>query len=120
MAQNRAAWRDEDQFMTEPLFREDAYLREAEAIVEAADPSGVILDRTIFYPQGGGQPGDRGELVLDDASSSSTRRTARIATRSFMRSRKVRPSPRRARACLLKSIGICASNGCAPIRRCIC
>jgi misacylated tRNA(Ala) deacylase len=68
MAQNRAAWRDEDQFMTEPLFREDAYLREAEAIVEAADPSGVILDRTIFYPQGGGQPGDRGELVLDDGS----------------------------------------------------
>ena len=54
--------------MTEPLFREDAYLREAEATVVAADPSGIILDRTIFYPQGGGQPGDRGELVLDDGS----------------------------------------------------
>jgi misacylated tRNA(Ala) deacylase len=54
--------------MTEPLFREDAYLREAEAIVTAADANGVVLDRTVFYPQGGGQPGDRGELVLDDGS----------------------------------------------------
>lgn len=54
--------------MTEPLFREDAYLREAEVIVEAVDPGGIILDRTIFYPQGGGQPGDRGELILDDGS----------------------------------------------------
>jgi misacylated tRNA(Ala) deacylase len=54
--------------MTEPLFREDAYLREAQAIVEAVDAGGIILDRTIFYPQGGGQPGDRGELVLDDGS----------------------------------------------------
>jgi len=54
--------------MTEPLFRDDAYLREAEAIVEAVDPSGIILNRTIFYPQGGGQPGDRGELILDDGS----------------------------------------------------
>jgi misacylated tRNA(Ala) deacylase len=54
--------------MTTPLFRDDAYLREAEAIVEAVDPGGIVLDRTIFYPQGGGQPGDRGELVLDDGS----------------------------------------------------
>lgn len=54
--------------MTTPLFREDAYLREAEAIVEAVDPGGIMLNRTIFYPQGGGQPGDRGELVLDDGS----------------------------------------------------
>jgi misacylated tRNA(Ala) deacylase len=54
--------------MTEPLFREDAYLKEAEAIIAAADGSGIVLDRTIFYPQGGGQPGDRGELVLEDGS----------------------------------------------------
>jgi misacylated tRNA(Ala) deacylase len=54
--------------VTEPLFREDAYLREVEAIVEAVEPGGVVLNRTIFYPQGGGQPGDRGELVLEDGS----------------------------------------------------
>lgn len=53
---------------TDPLFREDAYLRQAEAIVAAIEPGGIVLDRTVFYPQGGGQPGDRGELVLDDGS----------------------------------------------------
>ena len=54
--------------MTEPLFREDAYLSEAEAIVTAVDGNGIVLDRTVFYPQGGGQPGDRGELIFDDGS----------------------------------------------------
>jgi misacylated tRNA(Ala) deacylase len=54
--------------MTQPLFRDDAYLREAEAIVQAIEPGGIVLDRTVFYPQGGGQPGDRGELILDDGS----------------------------------------------------
>jgi len=54
--------------MTEPLFRDDAYLREAEAVVEAVEPGGIVLDRTVFYAQGGGQPGDRGELILDDGS----------------------------------------------------
>ncbi|HLW92386.1 MAG TPA: alanyl-tRNA editing protein [Roseiarcus sp.] len=53
---------------TDPLFREDAYLREVEAIVESVEPGGLVLDRTIFYPQGGGQPGDRGELLLEDGS----------------------------------------------------
>ena len=55
--------------MTEPLFREDAYLREAEATVIAAEPGGIVLDRTLFYAQGGGQAGDRGALALSDGSS---------------------------------------------------
>ena len=54
--------------MSQPLFREDAYLKEIEAVVAALDPRGLVLDRTIFYPQGGGQPGDRGELLFDDGS----------------------------------------------------
>ena len=54
--------------MTEPLFREDAYLRQVEAVVADLDPRGIVLDRSIFYPQGGGQPGDRGELLLEDGS----------------------------------------------------
>ena len=50
--------------MTEPLFREDAYLRDAPArVVDINDRGGVILDRTIFYPTGGGQPGDAGRLT---------------------------------------------------------
>ena len=52
--------------MTEELFREDAALVECDAVVTAIDERGVQLDRTVFYPHGGGQAGDRGELVLAD------------------------------------------------------
>jgi misacylated tRNA(Ala) deacylase len=47
---------------TELLFRDDAYLRSATAKVVAVAPEGIELDRTIFYPQGGGQAGDAGIL----------------------------------------------------------
>jgi misacylated tRNA(Ala) deacylase len=49
--------------MTEELFREDADLLSCEATVLAADEAGVVLDRTVFYPLGGGQAGDTGVLV---------------------------------------------------------
>ena len=52
--------------MTEELFREDTALAECDAVVTAVDERGVQLDRTVFYPHGGGQAGDRGELVLVD------------------------------------------------------
>ena len=48
---------------TELLFRDDAYARSATARVIAADERGIQLDRTIFYPQGGGQAGDVGFVV---------------------------------------------------------
>ncbi len=48
--------------MTEELFRDDATLRECSATVLALAEGGVILDRTVFYPQGGGQAGDAGAL----------------------------------------------------------
>jgi misacylated tRNA(Ala) deacylase len=48
---------------TELLFRDDAYLKTATARVIAVHERGVELDRTIFYPQGGGQTGDTGVLV---------------------------------------------------------
>jgi misacylated tRNA(Ala) deacylase len=54
---------------TETLFRTDAYLRDAQARVVAADENGIELDRTIFYPQGGGQPGDRGVIVREDGTT---------------------------------------------------
>lgn len=48
------------------LFRDDAYLQECTATVTAADEAGIRLDRTVFYPMGGGQPGDIGQLILAD------------------------------------------------------
>ncbi len=44
------------------IFRDDAYLRSCSAIVTAIDERGIRLDRTVFYPTGGGQPGDSGVL----------------------------------------------------------
>ena len=53
--------------MTEPLFRSDPYARTCDAqIVAVNDRGGIILDRTVFYPTGGGQPGDSGTLKLSD------------------------------------------------------
>ena len=48
---------------TELLFREDAYLKSADARVLAVSERGIELDRTVFYPLGGGQAGDSGALV---------------------------------------------------------
>jgi len=50
---------------TERLYVEDSYLREFDATVVRAGPRFVVLDRTAFYPEGGGQPTDRGTLEAD-------------------------------------------------------
>ena len=55
--------------MTELLFRDNAYRREAEVEVIEAASGRIVLGSTVFYAQGGGQPGDRGELVLADGST---------------------------------------------------
>jgi misacylated tRNA(Ala) deacylase len=48
------------------LFRDDAYTPTATAIVTGLSPHGIILDQTIFYAMGGGQPGDVGTITLSD------------------------------------------------------
>ena len=52
--------------MSELLYQTDSYLKEFEATVTAVDPGrrGVVLDRTAFYPGGGGQPCDFGTLAV--------------------------------------------------------
>lgn len=52
--------------MTHALFREDAYLTQCETRVVAVDAAGIRLEHTVFYPEGGGQPGDIGQLTLGD------------------------------------------------------
>jgi misacylated tRNA(Ala) deacylase len=55
-------------FETVALFREDAYRRDCEAAVLAVNErGGIILDRTVFYATGGGQPGDTGRLLVEGA-----------------------------------------------------
>jgi misacylated tRNA(Ala) deacylase len=51
--------------MTEELFSHDSYLRSCEAAVVDVRAEGVVLDRTVFYPRGGGQPGDSGTMRWD-------------------------------------------------------
>ncbi|MCC0030755.1 MAG: alanyl-tRNA editing protein [Brucellaceae bacterium] len=52
------------------LFREDAYLKDAEATVVAInDRGGIVLDRTIFYATSGGQPGDTGTMTRADGTA---------------------------------------------------
>jgi misacylated tRNA(Ala) deacylase len=54
--------------MTQDLFRTDAYLTECSATVTAITSQGIVLDRTVFYPLGGGQGGDAGVLALADGT----------------------------------------------------
>lgn len=50
--------------MTRALFRDDAYLRSASGVVTAlTEEGGIVLDQSVFYPTGGGQPGDSGRLI---------------------------------------------------------
>ena len=54
--------------MTDDLFRQNAYLRECSAHITAVTEAGIVLDRTVFYPLGGGQAGDSGVLMLADGT----------------------------------------------------
>ncbi|MFT8242773.1 alanyl-tRNA editing protein [Roseomonas sp. BN140053] len=48
--------------MSGAIFRDDAYAARCDARVVSSGPEGVVLDRSVFYPRAGGQPGDTGTL----------------------------------------------------------
>lgn len=54
--------------VTECLYLADAYLTNSKATVVAVAADGIVLDKTVFYPRGGGQPGDTGVLEREDGS----------------------------------------------------
>ena len=55
--------------MTDELFRSDSYMKHCDAIVVAVEAAAVTVDRTVFYPLGGGQPGDTGTLSWASGSA---------------------------------------------------
>jgi misacylated tRNA(Ala) deacylase len=55
--------------VTELLYLSDCYMKAFEAEVVEVEGDRVVLDRTAFYPQGGGQPSDRGKLLWDDGQA---------------------------------------------------
>tara|TARA_B100001123_G_C15038443_1_gene918447 strand:+ start:219 stop:938 length:720 start_codon:yes stop_codon:yes gene_type:complete len=52
--------------MTELLFNNDSYLKEAEAKIIGVKDNMIQLNQTVFYAESGGQPGDKGEIILND------------------------------------------------------
>ncbi len=50
--------------MTEKLYLTDSYMKEVDAKVSKTDGNSMILDKTIFYPAGGGQPNDTGKILI--------------------------------------------------------
>jgi misacylated tRNA(Ala) deacylase len=67
---------------TVELFRDDATLHETAATVLAVDEAGIVLDRTVCYPLGGGQAGDSGVLVLPDGRTIAIADTRKHPTRA--------------------------------------
>src|SRR5215203_5175125 len=65
------------------LFRDDAYARECDATVLDVTPEGgLVLDRTVFYAQGGGQPGDVGTIAAPDGTEVAVANTVYGADRT--------------------------------------
>jgi misacylated tRNA(Ala) deacylase len=54
--------------VTSELFREDSYLQDCDSFVTRVDGNRLVVDQTVFYPEGGGQPGDIGKLICSNGA----------------------------------------------------
>ncbi len=107
--------------MTELLFRDDAYLKTATARVVAVSDGKVELDRTIFYPLGGGQPGDTGFLIRDNGERvvvADTRKGETPGAVAPLSSPRAPRFPRSASRSASRSTGSVATRSCACTPRC--
>ena len=103
------------------LFRDDAYLRRCETTVTAADERGIRLGATVFYPAGGGQPGDTGTLrfaggevaIADTVKGDGPDEVIHSPSRAPRCRRRARPSSPRSTG--RGAIGTCAST---PVSTC--
>ena len=93
--------------MTEALYQNDSYCREFRAHVTAqdADQGAIQLNRTVFYPGGGGQPYDVGRLWVGEQAVEVRRVHRGIGTRW----RRARNCPLWAKLCVARSIGRAAT-----------
>ncbi|MGD1888412.1 MAG: alanyl-tRNA editing protein [Cohaesibacteraceae bacterium] len=66
----------------EALFQSDSYLRSADILVDQITEDGIVVTRSLFYPQGGGQPGDQGTVELSDGTQLPVLNTRYTADRS--------------------------------------
>ena len=99
--------------MTLLLFRDDAYLKSCDAkVLGINERGGIILDQTVFYPTAGGQPGDKGSLMVDGSPIATKPRMPCMFRLSLCLSPKEHPSPPH-------STGTTATATCAAIPSCI-
>ncbi len=105
--------------MTAPLFRDDAYLREAPAtVLRITDEGGIVPDASLFYAQGGGQPGDSGWLAWDGEEIAIGNAVKGDGDEIVLLPRPERRCPRRGSRCDNGWTGTAAIATCACIPAC--
>lgn len=109
---------------TQALFREDAYLTQCDAVVLNVGDDGIRLDRTVFYPLGGGRAGDTGTLTLPDGSTIAIADTRKAGSTAQPPTTPCTCPHRGRRRVSRRSSPACAwslkSTGCAAIATCGC
>jgi misacylated tRNA(Ala) deacylase len=101
---------------TELLYLTDAYLTEFDAAIVAIEDDRVVLDRTAFYPTGGGQPHDTGRLLWEGGAAN----VVEVRKDGEVWHRLEGGLPPGGRPSTVSSTGTAATPSCAPTRPCTC